>query len=404
MRSSLQVTVALESFWAIGSISWRSDGGFFSRFRLVSLVSLVSVVMEAPRRWINSILLSISLVTGLLRSWVVNKTSIWWIDGRGLVRFRLGSLALLVLEVFSRGSRCGFISYQNRKKSCEGKGFRFGWGVPRIWFLKEVCGFRGFRSAKGWSDCVVLVVLMVDLDSSNLDLVSWFSVSDFAWEERRISFQIRSIQKDLWSFSVKPFQKWGDRVIYLGLEVEELRIGGLQLPGWVLLLLDLKIVGGMNMIGAADQVGFDEIDTPFVRFWFSVYRGFCSKLVAGIGSIQEAFPIWFYGGSEGVVRWLLEHSQSWRWAMGQRFPQGNGLWASNLFGSEMFYHPFLMFDLFRRSSVSYTVFNSHNFLDRERNISVEISDQKGKNCSRLEKLISGGFSLDEYGSNVEGIT
>ncbi|EFH44716.1 predicted protein [Arabidopsis lyrata subsp. lyrata] len=307
-------------------------------------------------------------------------------------------------EVFSRGSRCGFISYQNRKKTCEGKGFRFGWGVPRILFLKEVCGFRGFRSAKGWSDCVVLVVLMVDLDSSNLDLVSWFSVSDFAWEERRISFQIRSIQKDLWSFSVKPFQKWGDHVIYLGLEVEELRIGGLQLPGWVLLLLDLKIVGGMNVIGAADQVGFDEIDTPFVRFWFSVYRGFCSKLVAGIGSIQEAFPIWFYGGSEGVVRWLLEHSQSWRWAMGQRFPQGNGLWASNLFGSEMFYHPFLMFDLFRRSSVSYTVFNSHNFLDRERNISVEISDQKGKNCSRLEKLISGGFSLDEYGSNVEGIS
>ncbi|CAH8277283.1 unnamed protein product [Arabidopsis lyrata] len=147
-----------------------------------------------------------------------------------------------------------------------------------------------------------------------------------------------------------------------------------------------------------------EIGTPFVRFSFSVYRGFCSKLDAGSGSNREASPIWFYGGLEGVDGWSVEQSKSWRWAIGQRFPQGNGLWFSNLLVFEMIYHPFLMIDLFQRSLVSYKVSYSHNFVGRERNISVEISDQKGKHCSRLEKLILGGFSSeDEYGLNVEDI-
>ncbi|CAL9247991.1 unnamed protein product, partial [Arabidopsis halleri] len=145
------------------------------------------------------------------------------------------------------------------------------------------------------------------------------------------------------------------------------------------------------------------IGTPVVRFWFSVYRGFCSKLAAGYGSHREAFPIWFYGGLKCVDRWLLEQSQSWRWAIGQMFPQENGLWVSNLLRSEMIYHPFVMIDLFQRSPVSYTVFYSHNFLGWKRNFSEEISIQKGKNCSRLEKLILGCFSSDEYGSIVEGI-
>ncbi|XP_020875601.1 uncharacterized protein LOC9306617 isoform X2 [Arabidopsis lyrata subsp. lyrata] len=112
---------------------------------------------------------------------------------------------------------------------------------------------------------------------------------------------------------------------------------------------------------------------------------------SGSGSNREASPIWFYGGLEGVDGWSVEQSKSWRWAIGQRFPQGNGLWFSNLLVFEMIYHPFLMIDLFQRSLVSYKVSYSHNFVGRERNISVEISDQKGKNQRFCCKVFILGY-------------
>lgn len=188
MRSTPQAAVDLGSFWTIETPSWRFDGGFSPRVRLVYWVSMV---VETPRRWFVSILISISLVMGDLRSLVVMKLSLWWINGRGLLRFRV-SFVSLVYEAFSRGNRWGFLLFQIGKNDFEETGSRLGCVVARIgkymrWDSKDVFGFKVLRSAKNedilWLSWWLTVQFKYDIKFSkgleaevNDGLMSWVEV------------------------------------------------------------------------------------------------------------------------------------------------------------------------------------------------------------------------------------